>query len=417
MSSNTADIQMAIARGDKGLPVATSKADNPSLPGDELSLPAMVLREEALAHNIRWMQKFVDERGLALAPHGKTTMTPAIFRRQIEAGAWGITLATASQCRAAYSEAGVKRLLMANQLVGASNMAIVSALIADPEVTYHCTVDSADNVRALSDFFAARGQRVEVLIELGVPEGRCGCRSRDEAVALAELIDECPGIALAGIEGYEGIIHGDDLPSSIRAYADELVATTTALVALSLITIERPVITASGSAWYDIIAAAFTESGARDRFLPLLRPGCYVAHDHGLYRRAHAEILERLHGDPGNGLMPAMEVWAHIHSIPEPGLIVAGIGKRDIAYDADLPIPLRRYRPDNGNGSLSIAGWTVTGIMDQHAFLSVPAGEDVRVGDIVAFGSSHPCLTFDKWRFIALADEDFRVKDYLTTCF
>ncbi|WP_406564735.1 amino acid deaminase [Marinobacter nanhaiticus] len=410
-------MQTAIARGDKGLPVATSQASNASLPDDELSLPAMVLREKALAHNIRWMQRFVDERGLALAPHGKTTMTPAIFRRQIEAGAWGITLATAAQCRAAYREAGVRHLLMANQLVGAGNMAIVSALIADPEVTYYCTVDSVDNVRALSHFFAARNQTVQVLIELGVPGGRCGCRSQEEALALAELIDTCPGIQVAGVEGYEGIIHGDDLPDRIRAYADELIATTAALVERGLTAVKRPVITASGSAWYDVIAAAFTESGARDRFLPLLRPGCYVAHDHGLYRRAHADILARLHSDPGDGLMPALEVWAHIHSIPEPGLVVAGIGKRDIAYDADLPIPLRRCRAGGDDSALSVNGWTVTGIMDQHAFIAVPADEDVRVGDIVAFGSSHPCLTFDKWRFIALADENFRVKDYLTTRF
>lgn len=78
---------------------------------------------------------------------------------------------------------------------------------------------------------------------------------------------------------------------------------------------------------------------------------------------------------------------------------------------------LRHCRADGDDSALSVSGWTVTGIIDQHAFIAVPAGEDVRVGDIVAFGSSHPCLTFDKWRFIALADENFRVKDYLTTRF
>ncbi len=411
MTIDTAEIRAAVARGEKGLPV-----EGASLIRDEVSLPAMVLRERALAHNVHWMQRFVDDRGLALAPHGKTTMTPALFRRQTAAGAWGITLATAAQCRAAY-EAGVRRLLMANELVGAGNMAIVSSLLEDPEVTYHCTVDSADNARALGEFFAARGQCVEVLIELGVPGGRCGCRSRAEVMALAEAIAGQPGIAVAGIEGYEGVIHGDGMADRVRAYGDELVATTRVLADAGLIGVERPVVTASGSAWYDVIAAAFTRGDTRERFLPLLRPGCYVAHDHGLYERAQSDILERLHGDPEDGLLPAMEVWAHIQSVPEPGRAVAGLGKRDIAYDADLPMPLRRYRPGGDDAPLSVADWAVTGIMDQHAFLRVPAGEDVRVGDIVAFGSSHPCLTFDKWRHICLVDDAFAVSDILTTRF
>lgn len=122
----------------------------------DVSLPALVLHRAALEHNIRWMQKFVSDSGAELAPHGKTSMTPALFRRQLEAGAWGITLATAVQTRAAYAH-GVRRVLMANQLVGTPNMGLIAELLADPTFDFYCMVDHPDNVADLGQFFAARG--------------------------------------------------------------------------------------------------------------------------------------------------------------------------------------------------------------------------------------------------------------------
>ena len=101
----------------------------------DVPLPALVLHREALEHNIRWMQKFVSDSGAQLAPHGKTSMTPALFKRQLDAGAWGITLASATQTRAAYAH-GVRRVLMANQLVGTPNMALIADLLGDPSFDF-----------------------------------------------------------------------------------------------------------------------------------------------------------------------------------------------------------------------------------------------------------------------------------------
>ena len=188
----------------------------------DVSLPALVLHREALEHNIRWMQQFVTASGAELAPHGKTSMTPALFRRQLDAGAWGITLATAVQTRAAYAH-GVRRVLLANQLVGAPNMALISELLVDPDFAFHCMVDHPDNVAELGAFFAGRGQRLNVMIEYGVVGGRCGCRSEAEVLALAAAIKAQPGLALTGIEGYEGVIHGEQAVNGIRQFADSLV--------------------------------------------------------------------------------------------------------------------------------------------------------------------------------------------------
>src|SRR5258708_4294607 len=102
---------------------------------EDLSLPTAVLYQDRLLHNLRWMQEFIAAYGVRLAPHGKTTMAPRLFEMQLQGGAWGITLATAHQTLVAYAH-GVRRVLMANQLVGRENMAIVARLLQDPDFDF-----------------------------------------------------------------------------------------------------------------------------------------------------------------------------------------------------------------------------------------------------------------------------------------
>lgn len=380
-----------------------------------VSLPAAVVHEGPLAHNVAWMQRFAEAHGAHLAPHGKTTMTPALFQRQLQAGAWGITLATAPQCRAAFTN-GVTRILMANQLVGQANMAIIAGLI-EQGATFYCVVDSQENVRQLGRFFAERDLNLALLIEVGVAGGRCGCRNKQQILSLAEAIADEPALSLVGLEGYEGVVHGDNPEAGIRAYAQYLVDVAVELEAAGRFAEGNPIVTASGSAWYDVIAEVFEGAPLQGRFTPVLRPGCYVVHDHGLYREAQSAVLDR-RPDLQQGLEPALEVFAQVQSLPEPGLAIVALGKRDIGHD-QLPIALRRFR-EAGSASqqLPVVGWEVTKIMDQHAFVHLPEeAQDVEVGDIVAFGASHPCLTFDKWRQLLLVDDQLNVKERLATYF
>ncbi|MEE4677118.1 amino acid deaminase [Pseudomonas alliivorans] len=401
---------MSIAVIDKGL----------ARPGDSLvsdvSLPALVIHQQALDHNIRWMQTFVTNSGAELAPHGKTSMVPALFRRQIEEGAWGMTLATAVQTQAAYAH-GVRRILMANQLVGQPNMALIAELLADSTFEFHCMVDHPDNVAALGKFFGERGLRLSVMIEYGVPGGRCGCRTEAQVLELADAVLAQPSLALTGIEGYEGVIHGDHAISGIKAFAASLVRLAVELQDKGAFALDRPIVTASGSAWYDLIAEAFDAQAVRERFLSVLRPGSYVVHDHGIYKDAQCCVLDR-RAELSEALRPALEVWAHVQSMPEPGFAVIAMGKRDVAYDAGLPNPLRRYKahvmPASGD---DVSNCKVTAVMDQHAFMTVVPGCELKVGDIIAFGTSHPCLTFDKWRSGCLVDDDLRVIEPFSTYF
>ncbi|KPX50107.1 Uncharacterized protein ALO68_01544 [Pseudomonas syringae pv. helianthi] len=401
---------MSIAVMDKGT----------AQPGDSLvsdiSLPALVIHRQALDHNIRWMQRFVTDSGAELAPHGKTSMVPALFRRQLDAGAWGMTLATSVQTQAAYAH-GVRRVLMANQLVGAPNMAVIAELLADPMFEFHCMVDHPDNVAALGEFFAARGLRLNVMIEYGVPGGRCGCRTEKQVLALADAVQAQPALALTGIEGYEGVIHGDHAIDGIKAFAASLVRLAVELQDKGAFALNRPIVTASGSAWYDLIAEAFDAQAVRERFLSVLRPGSYVVHDHGIYKDAQCCVLDR-RAELSEALRPALEVWAHVQSMPEPGFAVIAMGKRDVAYDAGLPNPLLRYKagvlPASGD---DVSACKVTAVMDQHAFMTVAPGCELKVGDIISFGTSHPCLTFDKWRSGCLVDNEMRVIEPFSTYF
>lgn len=399
---------------DKGIPV-DRRAPTPTLLQGEVSLPAAVLHESALSHNIEWMQSFARAHHCALAPHGKTSMTPALFRRQIEAGAWGITLATAPQCHAARS-GGIKRLLMANQLVGEANMALIADLVRDPEVDFYCLVDSPDNVRDLGRFFGARGLRLQVLVELGMAGARTGCRGREEIRNLLGAVKTEPALVAAGLEGYEGVIRGEHVEAQVWEYAELLTGTALEMDEGGLFEVDRPVITASGSTWYDLIAAAFDQPDIRTRFRALLRPGCYVVHDHAQYERAQ-QVIRARHPEIGKGLRPTLEIWAHVQSLPEPGLAIAALGKRDVAFDADLPLPLRCYRAANGFGAEALQGWRTTRIMDHHTMLAIPEAARVRVGDVLTFGISHPCLTFDRWRHICLVDDALRVVEVMPTRF
>lgn len=383
---------------------------------EDLSLPSAVLYEEKLAHNLDWMQRFIDAYGIQLAPHGKTTMAPALFRRQIERGAWGITLATAHQTMVAYQH-GVRRVLMANQLVGKENMAIISRLIQDSGFSYFCLVDSADQVDQLGSFFSNQRQRLDVLLELGVMGGRSGVRDGEQLHSVLAAVSrwtQC--ITLSGIEIYEGVL---DEESSIRSFLQRAVAVTKKLASEGKFQREPAILSGAGSSWYDVVAEVFSEAEFGETVEIVLRPGCYLTHDVGSYRVAQAKILERnpIAREMHSGLVPAIHVWAYVHSIPEAEKAIVGLGRRDAAFDSGLPVPALHFRPGEPNPHAAPENWLLSKMMDQHAYLKIAAGDDIRVGDMIGFDIAHPCLTFDKWRTLPILNSDFQVIDIAETFF
>ena len=130
------------------------------------------------------------------------------------------------------------------------------------------------------------------------------------------------------------------------------------------------------------------------RVRTILRSGCYLTHDDGLYRRT-SPLRE--------ALRPALRVWSQVVSRPEPDLAVLTMGRRDVSFDQDLPVPY---------------GLTarVVKLNDQHAYLRL-GGDRVEIGDWLEFGISHPCTVFDKWPMIPVLDGHGRVVDLIRTFF
>jgi len=383
---------------------------------EDVSLPAAVLHQPALEHNLRWMQQFIAAYGLKLAPHGKTSMAPKLFALQLRHGAWGITLATAQQCLVAH-EHGVRRVLMANQLIGRENMAIVSRLLQDADFDLFCLVDSAAQVEQLGAFFAARGQRLQVLLELGVPGGRAGLRDAEQLDrVLAALERWSHAVALCGIEVYEAVLDSEE---AIRTFLRHAIATTKSLLGEGRFARSPALLSGAGSAWYDVVAAEFAAAGFDERVERVLRPGCYLTHDIGIYREAQAKVLQRnpVARTMQSGLVPALQVWAYVQSLPEPGLAIVGMGKRDAAFDAGMPRPALHARPPDASPRPAPAHWRISKMMDQHAYLQIAGEDDLRVGDMLGFDISHPCLTFDKWRSVLLVNAAYDVIDVLPTYF
>jgi D-serine dehydratase len=383
---------------------------------EDLSLPSAVLYEERLRHNLDWMQRFIEAYGVKLAPHGKTTMAPKLFEMQLKGGAWGITLATPHQTQVAYRH-GVRRVLMANQLIGKENMAVISRLLEDSAFEYYCLVDSAASVDLLGEFYSERMQQLNVLLELGVSGGRTGVRDNKQLEAtLAALHSWSDTLLLSGVEIYEGVLEDEAL---IRAFLGRAVAVTRQLAVQKRFHRAPALVSGAGSAWYDVVVEMFTAANFGGDVEVVLRPGCYITHDAGMYRDAQAKIMRRnpIAAQMGDGLLPALQIWAYVQSLPEPDKAIIAMGKRDAPFDAGLPSPALHYRPGDAAPKPASVHWTLTRMMDQHAYMQIARENDLRVGDMIAFDISHPCLTFDKWRSLPVLNAEYTVVDVIHTFF
>ncbi|HZF94288.1 MAG TPA: alanine racemase [Allosphingosinicella sp.] len=397
----------------EGLTGAEIGALGLSLTGGDMMMPVAILRERALRHNVAAMQAFADGMGANLAPHGKTSMSPELFAMQMDAGAWGLTAATAHHVRV-YRQLGIRRVFLANQLVAPADIVwILGELARDPEFDFYCLVDSVETVRLLAAAAEAAGtpRPVQVLVETGTAGGRTGARDLTAAVEVARAASAAsPWLALRGVETFEGVrpTSGESRPEAFSMIG-LAVSAAEAIAHEDLLADGALLLSAGGSAFLDLCAAGLPAELAGRRVEKIIRPGCYVTHDHGVYA---ATVRPGVRGVPR--LQPALEVWAVIQSLPEPGLAIVSLGKRDISYDAGLPRPIRVHRP--GEGERPAAGLAAVTLWDQHASLADPAGT-LRVGDLVGLGISHPCTTFDRWRALFLADDADRITGAVTTIF
>ncbi|MGX1880941.1 alanine racemase [Streptomyces sp. NPDC055287] len=402
----------------EGLTVGELAAERRNLFTGGFTTPVLALSAESVEHNLALLETYAERHGLAFAPHGKTSMSPQLFARQLERGAWGITAAVPHQARV-YRAYGIQRIFLANEVVDAAALRWLAAeLDADPDFRFICYVDSVRGVQLMDEALraAAASRPVDVVVELGAGVGaRTGARTAADCAAVADAVAATTTLRLVGVAGYEGEVPQAD-GDKVRAWVRELVALAAdfdkagrfASAAAAEI-----VISAGGSAWFDAVADVFAEIPELSLpVLKLLRSGAYVSHDDGHYR--HLTPFNRV---PDEGaLQPAFRLWAQVVSRPDAEQAFVNAGKRDAAYDLDLP-EAQAVR-DAGTGEVRpAAGITVTGLSDQHGWVRTGPEARLEVGDWLGLGLSHPCTSFDKWQLIPLVEADGTVTDYLRTFF
>ncbi|WP_336111796.1 alanine racemase [Streptomyces sp. PTD9-10] len=395
-----------------GLTVAELAAQRRNLFTDGFTTPVLALSAERLEHNLRLMETYAARHGLAFAPHGKTSMAPQLFRRQIEHGAWGITLAVPHQVWVARAF-GTERIFLANELVDAVALRRVAAdLAADPGFRFVCYVDSVRGVELMDAALRGAARPIDVVVELGAGEGaRTGVRTEADARAVADAVAGVETLRLVGVAGYEAQVPGA-APEPVRAWLGRMVALAAEFDKAGLFAgAEEIVVSAGGSEWFDAVADVFADVPELSLpVLKLLRSGAYVSHDDVHYSR-----LTPFNRVPEEGaLEPAFRLWAQVVSRPSPEQAFVNAGKRDAAYDLDHPVAHVVRRDGREHPA---AGIEVTALSDQHLWLGTGPEADVEVGDWIGFGLSHPCTSFDKWQLIPVAEADGTVVDFIRTFF
>jgi D-serine dehydratase len=405
--------------GLQGVTPRTVAGKHWNLLDDDLPYPVMILLEPALSHNLNTMAAWSKKNGFLLAPHGKTTMCPQIYKRQLELGAWGITVGNASQAMVC-ARFGVPRILIANQLVGRANVrSVVGALNDAPALEVYCLLDSVEVAEHLARHAKEAGARrpLRVFLETGRKGWRAGVRSAAEARDVLAAIRRHEGtLDFAGFEGFEGIARPEET-SDLEAFladfqrmADELSRDLPAPKDGWLLSV-------GGSSYIDYVHDFLTP--LRGRFRPVVRSGCTVTSDHGGYARAFERARNRGKGEESYpAFRPALELWSMVQSVRDGSTAILTFGKRDCPYDSELPLPLFRVPPGGKRRDAQpLAGAKVVKLNDQHAYMSFPPDARLQVGDRVACGIIHPCTAFDKWAVIPLVDADDRVVDLYCTYF
>ncbi|MCX5341237.1 alanine racemase [Streptomyces atratus] len=403
----------------EGLSVGALAAERRNLFTGGFTTPVLALSAESVEHNLALLETYAERHKLAFAPHGKTSMSPQLFARQLEHGAWGITAAVPHQARV-YRAYGIRRIFLANELVDAVALHwLAGELDSDPDFRFICYVDSVRGVELMDEALRAAGasRPVDVVVELGAGEGaRTGVRTEAECAAVADAVAAASTLRLVGVAGYEAEVP-DTSGERVREWLRRLVALAVDFDRAGRFAAsaadEGIVISAGGSGWFDAVADVFAQipelSGP---VLKLLRSGAYVSHDDGHYR--HITPFNRV---PEEGaLQPAFRLWAQVVSRPSPEQAFLNAGKRDAAYDLDLP-QAQVVRSGRDGSVRPAKGVAVSGLSDQHTWVRTEPGAELEVGDWVGMGLSHPCTSFDKWQLIPLVEADGTVTDYIRTFF
>ncbi len=398
----------------KGMPIASQGksieeflATNKQLFTADFQFPIMVLRDSAIEHNIQRMASYCKSLGFELAPHVKTPMAPKIAKRQIDAGAWGLTIANFNQAAIMFA-AGFTRLIIGNEVMEPTSIVEIAKINGSGSGEIIFYIDSIAGLEiAQKAIEKVPNAKLNLFMEIGAPGGRAGIRDLDLLKNILAEIAKDERIFVRGVSGFEGAVPGGDRNGEgiekIRIFLRQIVAA--AAITKPFVRGEKIIISAGGSSYFDYVAEEFAKYDGEA--LLLLRSGGYLSHDH-----IHYEDLYPFNGfSDSDRFYPALELWSRVLSVPEANLAILNFGKRDAGNDLDEPLPILKLagKPMPFEGKINM-------LNDQHAFMEITPGSVV-VGDLIACGISHPCTNFDKWRLLPLVNDEYEIIDLISTHF
>ena len=313
----------------------------------ELVTPALVLDIDAAQRNIDHMASELKSIGGAtIRPHYKTHKSPDLARRQLAAGARGLSMATVWEA-AILAAAGMDDLFVVNTVANPAKLRALAGLARDHRILV--AVDEVANAEALSAAAAAAGSTLGIMIEVDTGMDRCGVDSAADALALARRVADLPGLRFEGITGYEGhcsLTRDNDLRHERQREAMAFFTGVAAL--LEADGIGCPIRSAGGIATWNWTAAfpGMTE----------IQAGTYV-------------VMDNFHGVMVPGFEHSLTIQATVIS-RQSGHVIVDAGSKSVADPADVTIvghDLPVFRFD-----------------EEHGIFDAPGGSALRVGDAVA---------------------------------
>jgi D-serine deaminase-like pyridoxal phosphate-dependent protein len=345
--------------------------------------PALVIDEAKMQHNIDEMAEAARARGVALRPHVKTHKIPAIARRQVAAGAVGITVAKVSEAEI-MAEGGIGDIFIAYPLV--TETKIRRAIRLSGRSRLIAGVDSLEGARLMSAVAGSEGTVLEVRLEVDSGLRRTGV-PRGEAVALAEEISTLQNLDLTGIYTYRGAVLEDGSPARDLAEAGRLEGEFMVAVAEEL--------RSSGVPMQDVSLGSTptAEHAATVEGVTEIRPGTYVFYDRMQAQMGVCSIEEC-----------ALRVMATVVSRPTPGLAVIDGGSKTFATDVQpnvAPLDLAGFGLVVGHPEA-----VLDRVTEEHGMLSLDEGSGLDVGDTVEIIPNHVCSTVNLHEEVYLRSRD-----------
>jgi D-serine deaminase-like pyridoxal phosphate-dependent protein len=349
---------------------------SPGSPVEDLATPAVLIDVAVLDRNIAAMGAAARAAGVRLRPHAKTHKLPEVGRRQLAAGASGLTLAKTSEAEV-FADAGFDDLFLAYPVVGLGKPERLLALAG--RVRIAVGVDSLDGARALAAPFAAAGRAVDVLLKIDTGSRRVGVRPED-APALAVALAEVPGLAFRGLFTHAGHTYGAETAEAVRVAGEgegAALARTAAQIRARGVDVAEVSVGSTPSARHAMRVEGVTEC----------RPGNYVYHDATQVSLGTCGLEDC-----------AMTVVATVVSVPERGRAVVDAGSKTLSTDPLRPHP-------GGHGFVLGRKSRLSRLSEEHGVIDVVEGESFRVGERVRILPNHACVVSN------LHDEVIAVKD------